>query len=142
MGIEDSEVWDYSTALRNIIETKELRHLKTLRIIDLLNHEDTSKLTREEYLVHASCYRRELVAKYGPRDFNSRDAIRNDNDTCMTYRGYIKFLTKDLMHSKIPAVTQSQTKHKKQYKEAIESIALKMIERGRVGLQSHSGKQS
>ena len=142
MGIEDSEVWDYSTAIRDIIETKELRHLKTLRIIDLLNHEGTGKLTREEYLVHASCYRRELIAKYGPRDFNSRDAIRNDNDTCMTYRGYIKFLTKDLMYSKISAVTQSQTKGKKQYKEAIERIALQMIERGRVSLQVHSVKQS
>ena len=142
MGVEDSEVWDYSTALRDIIETKELRHLKTLRIIDLLNHEDTSKLTKEEYLVHASCYRQELIAKYGSRDFNSRDAIRNDNDTCMTYRGYIKFLTKDLMYSKIAAVTQNQTKHKKQYKEAIEEIALKMIERGRVNLEFHSVKQS
>ena len=135
MGIEDSEVWDYSTALRNIIETKELRHLKALRIIDLLNHEDTSKLTREEYLVHASCYRRELVAKYGPRDFNSRDAVRNDNDTCMTYRGYIKFLTLDLMYSKVSALTQSQTNPKKRYKEAIENIALKMIERGKVSLR-------
>ena len=142
MGIEDSEVWDYSTAVRDIIETKDLRHLKTLRIIDLLNHDDTNKLTREEYLVHAGCYRRELIARYGPRDFNSRDAIRNDNDTCMTYRGYIKFLTKDLMYSKIAAATTGPTKNKKQYKDAIENIALKMIERGKVSLHIHSVKQS
>ena len=132
MGIDDNEVWDYSTAVRDIIESKELRHLKTMRIVDLLDHPHTNSLNREEYLIHAGCYRRELLAKYAPVDFNASEAVRNDKDTTMTYRGYVKFLTKDLMHSRIANETQTQSNPKKKYKEAIEDLAYKMISRGKV----------
>lgn len=132
MGISDSEVWDYSTAVRDIIEHKELHHLKTMRIVDLLDHPHTESLNREEYLIHAGCYRRELLAKYSPANFNASEAVRNDKDTTMTYRGYIKFLTKDLMYSSIANETQAQSNPKKKYKEAIEDLAYKMIARGRV----------
>lgn len=132
MGIEDSEVWDYSTAVRNIIESKELRHLKTLRIVDLLDHPHTSTLNREEYLIHAGCYRRELLAKYAPANFDASEAVRNDKDTTMTYRGYVKFLTKDLMHSSIAKETETQSNPKRRYKEAIEDLAYRMIARGKV----------
>lgn len=126
--IEDSEVWDYSSAVRDIIKDKELHHISAHRIVDLLGYPLTDNLGREEYLIHAGCYRRELVAKYGVPDFNSREAIRNDKDTAMTYRGYIKFLTKDLKHSRL--ATDSQSKRK--FKDTIEDIALKMIHRGKV----------
>lgn len=132
MGIDDSEVWDYSTAVRDIIEIKGLDHLKTLRIVDLLDHPHTNSLTREDYLIHAGCYRRELVAKYAPVNFNASEAVRNDKDTTMTYRGYVKFLTKDLMHSRIADETQTQSSPKRRYKEAIEDLAYKMIARGKV----------
>ena len=129
MGISDAEVWDYSTAVRQIIVDKELSHIKTLRIVDLLGHSDTEKLNREEYLIHAGCYRRELVAKFGPVNFDPRQAVVHDDDTCMTYRGYIKFLTKDLMYSQLAADTSAS---KKRYKDAIESLAYQMITRGKV----------
>ena len=132
MGIDDSEVWDYSAAVRDIIETKELRNLTTMRIVDLLGHANTENMSREEYIIHAGCYRRELVAKFAPTDFNAPDAVRNDKDTCMTYRGYIKFLTKDLMYSRIAEETQSQQNPKKRYKDAIENLAYQMIYRGKV----------
>ncbi|KAI4123483.1 MAG: hypothetical protein LQ338_004259 [Usnochroma carphineum] len=131
MGIGDSEVWDYSTAVRKVIEGKELHHVSALRIVDLLGHSSTKDLTREEYLIHAGCYRRELVARYGPRNFDSRAAVREEEDTCMTYRGYIKFLTKDLMHSKLATDTHDQQNPKKRYKEAIENLAYQMITRGK-----------
>lgn len=133
MGIEDSEVWDYSTAVRQIIESKELRHVKTLRIVDLLEHPHTETMNKEEYLVHAGCYRRELEAKFAPAGFDASEAVRNDKDTRMTYRGYIKFLTKDLMYSRVAEETQAQSNPKKRYKEAIEKLSYRMIHRGKVG---------
>lgn len=132
MGIDDSEVWDYSTAVRKIIEDKELHHISTLRIVDLLGHSNTEDLTREEYLIHASCYRRELIARFAPRDFDSHLAVQEDKDICMTYRGYIKFLTKDLMYSPLATETQTQQNPKKRYKDAIENLAYQMISRGKV----------
>lgn len=128
MMIDDSEVWDYSSAVREIISNKDLHHISSLRIVDLLDHPHTENLGREEYLTHAGCYRRELIAKYGVADFDSREAVRNDKDTCMTYRGYIKFLTKDLKHSRLATESQS----KKKFKDTIEELALKMIHRGKV----------
>lgn len=128
MMVDDSEVWDDSSAVRDIINDKGLRYISALRIVDLLDFPHTEKLGREEYLAHAGCYRRELVAKYGDPDFYSREAIRNDKDTCLTYRGYIKFLTKDLKHTRLATETPS----KKNFNEAIEEIALKMIHRGKV----------
>ncbi|KAF2805280.1 Clavaminate synthase-like protein [Mytilinidion resinicola] len=133
MGIEDSEVWEYSTAVRDIIKAKNLRHINTLRIVDILGtHESTSKdLTREEYLAHAGCYRRELMAKFEPADFDSREAVRNDKDICMTYKGYIKFLTKDLAHSRLTKAMMDGKISKRRFKKAIEQLALKMIIRGK-----------
>jgi pyoverdine/dityrosine biosynthesis protein Dit1 len=131
MDVPDSEVWEYSKAIRDIITAKGLHHIDTLRIVDLLDtHPHSENLTKEEYLIHAGCYRRELIAKYSPLSFDSREAVSNDKDTCMTYKGYIKFLSKDLAHSKL--ATETHGSSKKRYKEAIEKLALKMIARGKV----------
>ena len=141
MGIEDSEVWDYSTAIRDIIQAKDLHHITALRIVDLLDHPNTEKLTKEEYLVHADCYRRELVAIYSPVGYDAREAIKKDTDICMTYRGYLKFLTKDLKNSKVAEEAQRQENPKKRYKEAIESLGLKMITRGKVSTMNISKQE-
>ncbi len=140
MGVTDAEVWDYSTAIREFIRKRDLKHISTLRIVDLLGHANTRELDRDEYLIHASCYRQELVAKFGPVDFNVRAAVCNDEDTRMTYRGYIKFLTKDLMYSQLATEMQSQQNPKKRYKEAIETLAYQMIHRGRVSPSPQSGQ--
>lgn len=133
MLIDDAEVWDYSTAVRDILVAKELDHVNTLRIVDLLGSSTSEDLTKEEYLKNASSYRDELVEKYGPKDFDSREAVRTDKDTCMTYRGYIKFLTKDLRHGRFAKENPS----KRQFKDAIEALALKMIARGKVSSIVH-----
>ena len=133
MMIDDAEVWDYSTAVRDILVAKELNYVNTLRIVDLLGTSSSEALTKEEYLKDASLYRDELVEKYGPKDFDSREAVRSDKDTCMTYRGYIKFLTKDLRHGRFA----KENPNKRQFKDAIEALALKMIARGKVSSSSH-----
>lgn len=106
-----------------------------MRIVDLLEIEHTENLTREEYLTHAGCYRRELCAKFAPKDFDAREAVRNDKDTCMTYRGYIKFLTKDLRYSPLGLQFANE---KRKFKDAIEKLALQMIYRGKVSLMRSS----
>lgn len=133
MGISDAEVWDYTTGVRDIIKEKSLRNIETFRIIDILGTHDMEgkELTKEEYLIHAPCYRRELVAMFAPKDFDPREAVRSDKDICMTYKGYIKFLTKDMMHSKLHKETLSTKNPKKAYKKAIEELAYRMIYRGK-----------
>jgi hypothetical protein len=49
----------------------------------------------------------------------------------MTYRGYIKFLTKDLKHTRLAKETQGKGSPKRSYKDAIEKLALDMIYRGK-----------
>ena len=141
LGVSDTDVWDYSIAIRDIIKAKELRYISTLRIVDLLGHARTVVLTREEYLTHAGCYRRELIAKYAPKDLDLRGAIRSEVDTCMTYTGYVKFLLKDLRHSSLAKDALGQKLSGEKYKAAVKKIALAMIERGKVGLSITRLKQ-
>jgi len=130
MGISDEEVWEYSEGVRDIITEKDLKYVDTLRIADILGtHEQKGEdLTREEYLMHAGCYRRELVAMWAPKDFDGRQAVRNDKDIGMTYKGYIKFLTKDLAHSKVRERVQNTSNPNKRFKKEIEQLAYKMID--------------
>lgn len=81
---------------------KELHHVKFIRLFELLEHpwfpSSTPEAAKAFYLAHASCLRRELMFAFGDPSFDATEAIKTDNDTCLTYRGYIKFLTKDLAH--------------------------------------------
>lgn len=129
MGISDSDVWDYSAAVRDIIRVKELRYISTLRIVDLLGHANTGEMTREEYLTHAGCYRRELIAKFAPKDLDVRRAILKEADTCMTYRGYIKFLLKDLWHSALAKDAAGQKLTGEKYRLAVKKVATAMVAR-------------
>ena len=131
-GISDTDVWNYTTAIRHIINAKELRYISTLRIVDLLGHMRTEELTMEEYLTHAGCYRRELIARYAPKDLDIRGAICNEIDTRITYMGYKKFLHKDLSHTSLAKDALGQKLSGWKYKAVIKKIALAMIERGKV----------
>jgi hypothetical protein len=133
MGISDEEVWEYSTGVRDMIVEKDLQYVDTLRIVDILGtHEEKgSDLTKEEYLVHAGCYRRELVAMYAPKDFDGREAVRTDKDICMTFKGYIKFLTKDLAHSELRKKMEKTKNPKKMFSKEMEKLAYHMLYRGK-----------
>ena len=132
---------EYSTAIRDIIKAKEFRYISTLRIVDLLRHARTGELTMEEYLTHAECYRRELIARYAPKDFDARGAILNDVDIRRTYGGYIKFLQKDLRHSSLAKDALGQRLSGWKYKAVIKKIALTMIGCGKVSLPTTQLKQ-
>ncbi|KAL4798407.1 Pyoverdine/dityrosine biosynthesis protein-domain-containing protein [Aspergillus venezuelensis] len=129
LGVPDEVVWDYGEALRQIAIDQKLAQLRFIRLADLLEHDkspqDDPKLAKEFYLAHASCFRRELILRFGDPTFDPRAAIRSDMDVCSTYRGYIRFLTKDLAHR--------FTSHSRRARDAaIAPIARDMISRGQV----------
>ena len=127
LGIPDEDVWAYGESLREMAVSGGLQHIKFARIVDVLgiNH---SGLPKDEYTTHASCYRRELIAKFGDPDFDVKRQIRDDQDTCMTYRGYLKFLAVDLKRSSSAEETSTKGKFKKHVKD----VATAMIVRGKV----------
>jgi alpha-ketoglutarate-dependent taurine dioxygenase len=110
---------------------KGLRHVKFIRLYELLEHpwfpSSSPEAAKAFYLAHASCLRRELMFAFGDPTFNADEAIKTDNDTCLTYRGYIKFLTKDLAHQE-----ETQTLSKRARQTQISQIARKMIIRGKM----------
>ena len=126
----DETVWDYGETLRKMAVEQELHHVKFIRLFELLEHPwiqtSSPQEAKEHYLAHANCLRRELVYRFGDPTFDAAEAIRNDNDTCLTYRGYIKFLTKDLAYQE-----DKQFTTKKARQARITDIARSMIVRGK-----------
>ncbi|CAG8107369.1 unnamed protein product [Penicillium olsonii] len=131
LGVSDETVWNYGEALRNMAVEKELHHVKFIRLFELLEHPwfptSTPQAAKNAYLAHAGCLRRELMYTYGDPSFDAAKAIKTDNDTCLTYRGYIKFLTKDLAHQKRP-----QDMSKRGWQAKIAETARQMIIRGKM----------
>lgn len=92
----DETVWNYGEAIRAIAVTRELRHLKFIRLWDLLEH--AGSWDKDYYLTHSSCIRRELMYRYGDREFEADMAAKSNEDIRMTLASYIKYLGKDLAH--------------------------------------------
>ncbi|KAJ5134832.1 hypothetical protein N7448_000145 [Penicillium atrosanguineum] len=131
LGVPDETVWDYGEALRQMAVDKGLHHVKFIRLFELLEHPwfktDSPEDAKAFYLAHASCLRHELMYIHGDPAFDADEAIKTDNDTCLTYRGYIKFLTKDLAHQE-----QTQLLSKRARQTQIAQIARQMIVRGKM----------
>lgn len=131
LGVSDETVWDYGETLRQMAVDKGFHHVKFIRLFELLEHPwfktDSPEAAKSFYLAHASCLRRELMYMHGDPSFDADEAIKTDNDTCLTYRGYIKFLTKDLAHQE-----QTQLLSKRARQNQISQIARQMIVRGKM----------
>ncbi|KAI9676075.1 MAG: hypothetical protein M1817_000818 [Caeruleum heppii] len=136
LEVSDEDVWTYGETLRQMCADLGFKYIKFVRLWDLLdNHVLPATELKAYYLMHASCFRRELVARYADPNFDPRAFVRSDQDACMTYRGYIKFLTKDLWHGKVNTELGKNNNGRlggKKYKESIENIARSMISRGKV----------
>ena len=128
MGVSDEDVWDYGEELRKLAEAKSLERLRFTRCWDLLDHPgpDDESQAKDYYLSHASCLRRELQYRFLPRDINIDESIKKDEDTCLTYRGYLKFLSLDLADH--PEVKGLSNKARDRY---IAKVARQMLERGK-----------
>ncbi|KAH8585511.1 Pyoverdine/dityrosine biosynthesis protein-domain-containing protein [Bisporella sp. PMI_857] len=143
LRVTDEDVWTYGETLRQMVLDSKLVNIRFVRLLDLLDvshHESNPVLNspghitsedRTFYLAHASCLRRELLARYEPSGFDAKQAIKDDTDTCLTYRGYLRFLKKDLEHIKDLRLDQDGFPlSAKKYDRVISCIAQKMITRG------------
>ncbi|WEW55703.1 hypothetical protein PRK78_001136 [Emydomyces testavorans] len=128
LGISDKEVWTYGQALRELAVKKGCNHIHFVRLVELLGDVDTGEpLTEEQYLRDAPWFRSQLYQRNIPEDFSPSRHILSDHDTTLTYRGYIKFLEKDIDDKRFEDSTMS----KRQIKKHREEVAKKMIARGR-----------
>lgn len=98
LGVPDEAVWEYGEAVRQIAIDQELHHLKFIRIWELLEH--PGSWSKEYYVAHASCIRRELWYRYRDAQFEADLAAKSDEDVRLTLSSYIEFLSKDLAYSK------------------------------------------
>jgi len=104
---------------------KGFTSIKLLRVMDFLGHTTPSAgpLTKSEYMTLVSKSRAELEAQFGNSDKEIRHLIETDNDTLMTYRGFIRFLETDLRHSPIAAHARSG----QHYRRIVKEVAMKMM---------------
>ena len=125
-------------------QEKKFSDIKFLRLSDLLDtayhrsgialHSSGSRSAEENriyHFAHADCFRRELISQYEPTGFDVQKAIKDDVDICLTYRGYLRFLKKDLQHrEELKRDKDGNSLSAKKYDLVISGIAKRMITRG------------
>lgn len=128
LGVPDSAVWAYGEGLRTLATEKGLKHIDFSRLKDLVEMKLPDEMNQIKYISNATNFRHALLAQHGDANFDASAKIHADEDTCLTYRGYIKFLSTDL--EDVYPVGPERTKS--QYKKGIEYIAQQMLFRGDV----------
>ncbi|KAK8876996.1 pyoverdine/dityrosine biosynthesis protein [Apiospora arundinis] len=99
VGIPNEDTWNYGEALVAIIEEKGFApNIKFARASELFGDMHTGPLNKQTYLALIAACRGRLMAEYGTPAEEVRKRIFADKDTELTYRGFIKFLKKDLQH--------------------------------------------
>ncbi|KAK3317223.1 putative pyoverdine/dityrosine biosynthesis protein [Cercophora scortea] len=78
------------------------------------------------YIANATNFRRALLNKFGRPDWDPSEEVKKNEDTCLTYRGYIKFLETDLAN--VYPIGSDRSKCK--FKKGIELVAKQMLTRG------------
>ncbi|GKT61457.1 pyoverdine/dityrosine biosynthesis protein [Colletotrichum tofieldiae] len=126
VGISDDETWEYGATLMDMAAQKGYDGIKLLRVMDFLGlTKEDEPLTREKYMELVDESRQTLEAQFGDPDKDVRAMIDTDNDTLMTYRGFIRFLETDLRNS--PVAAHAKSGHK--YRKVVKEVAMKMMMR-------------
>ncbi|KAH8883577.1 putative pyoverdine/dityrosine biosynthesis protein [Thozetella sp. PMI_491] len=126
LGVPDKDVWAYGEALRALSARKEFHHIEFSRLKDLVHISVPDELDEMAYVANATNFRHALFQQFSRPDYNVSLKIAEHEDTCLTYRGYIKFLETDLEH--VYPVGEGRSKNK--YKKGVEQIAKQMLTRG------------
>ncbi|KAK0674590.1 Pyoverdine/dityrosine biosynthesis protein-domain-containing protein [Cercophora samala] len=128
LGVPDRHVWAYGQALRDLaVEKGFSSNIKFSRLQDLLHvFPGNNDLDEIAYVSNATEFRRALLNTFGRPDFDASAEVCCNEDTCMTYRGYIKFLETDLKHVYPLGSDRSRSK----FKKGTEYIAKNMLLRG------------
>ncbi|KAG8355798.1 hypothetical protein FVEN_g6517 [Fusarium venenatum] len=124
-GVPDRDVWAYGETLRSLAAEKEFHNISFSRLRDLVEIDLPKELDEMTYVANASNFRCALLNTFSKPGW-SWDQVRQSDDQCMTYRGYIKFLQTDL--ETVYPVGEGRSKSK--YKRGIEYIAKQMMARG------------
>ncbi|OCK74769.1 hypothetical protein K432DRAFT_363146 [Lepidopterella palustris CBS 459.81] len=101
LGVSDDECWEYGEALKSIIAEKRLTCIRLLQPMNLLGILPGEDVNRKDYLATTDSCRQELERRFAPSEGELTAAINdeNDRDTCLTYRGMMRFLESDLAMS-------------------------------------------
>ncbi|KAK4618684.1 Isocyanide synthase xanB [Fulvia fulva] len=126
LGVPDKNVWAYGQALRDIATEQNLKHIHFSRLRDLAKINVPDKLDQITYTSNATNFRHALLSQYSDPEFDATVRIHEDENTCLTYRGYLKFLATDLQDVYPVGAERS----KSQYKKGFEYIAKQMLFRG------------
>ncbi|KPM39364.1 hypothetical protein AK830_g7197 [Neonectria ditissima] len=126
LGVADSDVWAYGEGLRDIAASKGFDNIRFSRLGDLVPLDLPAKLDLISYTANATNFRRALMNHFGTHDFDVSAKIAADEDTRLTYRGYLKFLEVDLANTYPVSPSYSKSK----FKKGIEMIAKQMLIRG------------
>lgn len=132
LSVPDLDVWKYGETLRTMARTKQFEHLQFARSNDLLHINTSESMTEMTYMDNVSRYRSSLIEKFGQPDWDVSKEISKEGDTCLTYRGYIKFLMTDLEH----VYPLGPARSKKEFKRSLEHIAKQMLCRGQAFAQA------
>lgn len=111
-----------------MVQTQGYRYLQFIRLRDLVHWKIDTPLDATTYEKLAGAFRQRLIDNFTPLDYDCVESIKADEDVCTTYRGYIKFLAKDLEHTFVEGGEVSRKSHK----QKLEAIAKQMIARGKV----------
>ncbi|KAL9946834.1 dityrosine synthesis enzyme [Verticillium nonalfalfae] len=129
LSVPDRDVWAYGEALRQMAWAKGFEHIRFSRLQDLVHLPNLpSSLNEITYVANATNFRRQLLNTFGRSDYDPSTEITKNEDTCQTYRGYIKFLETDL--ALVYPVGEDNGRSKSSYKKGIEYISKQMLQRG------------
>lgn len=109
---------------------KEFNNIKFNRLKELVHVDVPDQLDEITYVSNATNFRLALLNSFSKRDYDVDLKIADHEDTCLTYRGYLKFLETDLQT--IYPITEERSK--KKYKKGLGYIAKQMLFRGDVSM--------
>ncbi|ORY08601.1 Pyoverdine/dityrosine biosynthesis protein-domain-containing protein [Clohesyomyces aquaticus] len=98
LGVPDEICWEYGEALKSIIAEGSLTRIRLLQPMNLLGIIPGKIISRHEYLSATFSCRLSLERRFAPSEDTLTKAINNptSQDTCLTYRGMLRFLSSDL----------------------------------------------
>jgi pyoverdine/dityrosine biosynthesis protein Dit1 len=126
LDITDDDLWDYGVTLRKMVDDKGYSCISFIRFMELLGFATPDEeMTKERFVELLEPSRKALMERYG-QGVDPKKLIQEDDDYMMTYRGYSKFLEKDLAFSSLREPGMSGTK----WKGKVRDTAKTMIGRG------------
>lgn len=125
LGISDDDTWNYSVELMKMAAEKGFHTIKITRVMDVLGLTEGQEMTKELYMSTVAEARKQLEAQFGDAYRDVRKLMKDDEDTMLTYCGFIRFLRTDLRYSTVAA----HAKTSGDYRRVTKEVAMGMMMR-------------